>query len=338
MRVNALPKTAPTQARSLSSLLSGTALAGGLADEPLVRKPHEKAPPPMLLKPKGPFNLAHTIGSGQAFRWQPHDGWYYGVVVGDVWKVRQAGREIELHSALQPDTEAAALARSYFRLDDDLAGIYRHIGEDRRVAGAVRRFRGMRLVRQEPWECLVTFVISAYSNIPRITRHVERICELWGDPVSLDGHHRHTFPSPSRLAEVGEPEFRDIGLGYRAPFLARLAPSLLKWDLELADLRSAPYPEAKAELLKLDGVGEKVADCVLLFSLDKLEAFPVDVHIRHELLEWYFPGDKRTDRQLRLWAAEHFGPLAGYAQQYLFHGRRLEGQAARSRPAKLRGK
>ena len=286
----------------------------------------------MLLKPKGPFNLAHTLGSGQAFRWQQVGEWYYGVVAGSIWKIRQAGRGLEFSSAPEPEERTVPLARSYFRLDDDLVAIYRCIGGDRRVARAVRRYRGLRLLRQEPWECLVSFIISAYSNIRRITGHVEQLSEAYGDPVSLDGHHRYTFPSPARLAEAGEEEFRRMGLGYRAKFLARLARSLLDRGLDPVELRAWPYAEAKAELLRIYGVGEKVADCILLFSLDKLEAFPVDVWVRRAVMEWYHPEEKATDRQLRLWAAERFGPLAGYAQQYMFHGRRLEARAPRRRP------
>ena len=288
----------------------------------------------MLLKPRGPFNLAHTLDSGQTFRWRKQGDWYYGVHGGNIWKVRQAGRGLEFRSAPQPEEETAHLARSYFRLDDDLAAIYRHIGEDRRVARAIHRFRGLRILRQEPWECLVSFIISAYSNIRRISGHVEQLSEAYGEPVSMEGHRRHTFPSPARLAEAGEQDFRRMGLGYRTKFLARLSRHLLERELELTDLRAWPYDEAKAELLRVYGVGDKVADCVLLFSLDKLEAFPVDIHIRRAVMGWYLPGQKATDRVLRLWAAEYFGPLAGYAQQYLFHGRRLEGQVTRRRPAK----
>ena len=282
----------------------------------------------MLLKPKGPFNLALTLASGQTFRWQRKGDWHYGVVGQNIWKICQAGRALEFHSAPEPEDATAALARSYFRLDDDLTAIYRRIGEDRNIQAAIRRYKGLRLLRQDPWECLVSFVISAYSNIRRITGHVERLSAAYGEPVSMDGHRRHTFPSPQRLAEAGEQDLRAMGLGYRAKFLARLAPDILQRELDLTELRARPYAEAKAELLSIYGVGDKVADCVLLFSLDKLEAFPVDVHVRRAVTELYLPGRRVTDNGLRLWAVEHFGPLAGYAEAYLFHRRRMDGQAA----------
>ena len=284
----------------------------------------------MFLNIRGPFDLAHTLDSGQAFRWRLEGDCYYGVVGGNVFQVRQVSGGLEFASAPQPPEETAPLLPSYFRLDDDLPAIYRRIGRDRRVAGALRRYRGLRLIRQDPWECLVSFVISVYSNIPRIARHIEHLSRAYGDSIRLGDYLRHTFPSAARLAEVGERDLREMGLGFRARFLARLAGDIARGGMDLLALRALPYAEAKAAILRLPGVGEKVADCVLAFSLDKLEAFPVDVWVRRAVLEWYFPGEKATDRVLRLWAADYFGPYAGYAQQYLFHERRLEGRAAGS--------
>lgn len=286
---------------------------------------------PLLLRTRGALNIALTLETGQAFRWRQESEWYCGVVGRNVWKVRQAGRAIELLSWPQPASTLAAEARSYFRLDDDLPAIYRELGCDERVARAIRKYRGLRIVRQDPWECMVSFIISAYSNVKRITKHIEDLGRACGDPITFDGVTRHTFPSAARLAELGERDFRDMGLGYRARYLARLSHDILERGLDLTSLRACPYEEAKATLLTIHGIGDKVADCILLFSMDKLEAFPIDVWVRRALTDWYFPWDKVTDRALHLWAAEHFGPHAGYAQQYLFHQRRLQGQSTRSK-------
>ncbi len=290
----------------------------------------------VVLKAKGPFDLALTLENGQAFRWQPGGDGYYGVVGRNIWKVRQAPRGLELSSGPDPVSVTAPLARRYFRLDDDLTALYSRLRTDPWVRLTLRKYRGLRLVRQDPWECLVSFIISAYSNVRRITRNIEGICSAAGDPVVMDGVTRSTFPAPAQLAELGEQDFRDIGLGYRAKFLARLARDLADRDLDLLSLRSLPYQEAKDALLEIYGVGEKVADCVLLFSLDKLEACPIDVHVRRAFTEWYFNGERRTDRALRLWAAEYFNTDAGYAQQYLFHYRRLglpaQRKAGRAKP------
>lgn len=277
----------------------------------------------IALKAKGPFDLALTLENGQAFRWRPTDGSYHGVVGRNIWKVRQAPRGLELSSGPDPVSVTAPLARRYFRLDDDLTTLYARLRTDPLVRLTLRKYRGLRLVRQDPWECLVSFIISAYSNVARIKGNIEGICEAAGDPVRMDGVTRFTFPTPAQLAELGEQDFREMGLGYRAKFLARLARDLAERDLDLLSLRALPYEEAKEALLRIYGVGEKVADCVLLFSLDKLEACPIDVHVRRAFTEWYFDGERRTDRALRLWAAEYFRNDAGYAQQYLFHYRRL---------------
>ncbi len=284
----------------------------------------------MQLRANGPFSLEHTLESGQAFRWRKDSGWYWGVVAGVVFKVRETAGGVEFSSGPASEMEAAPVLSSYLRLDDDLSAIYRELRRDARLAEAIERYPGLRLVRQEPWECLVSFVISAFSNIPRITKHVEDISSTFGDPVALGDYMRHSFPSPGQLVEVGEAQYREMGLGFRSRYLARLARTVLDLGFDLRALRRRSFGEARGTLLDLYGVGEKVADCVLAFSLDQLEAFPVDVWVRRAVQEWYFDNRRQTDRSVRLWAADYFGPNAGYAQQYLFHQRRLEGRERRS--------
>ena len=280
----------------------------------------------MLLRANGPVSLEHTLGSGQAFRWRrAGDGWR-GVVEGTVYQVRQEGSEsIAFTSGPLGDDEAAPLLRSYLRLDDDLPALYRRLRRDRRLGAAMRQYPGLRLVRQAPWECLVTFVISAYSNIPRITKHVEDLAQSFGDVLEHGGEVHHRFPSPAQMAEAGEPWFREHGFGYRARYLARL-PALVMPLGDLTALRGVSFQDARGVMLALPGVGEKVADCVLAFSLNQGEAFPVDVHVRRAVQVWYGKGEERTDRWVREWAHEHFGGDAAYAQQYLFHHQRQRGR------------
>lgn len=283
----------------------------------------------MLLEANGPFDLTHTLESGQAFRWRRDGDAYRGVVDGALFVARQADGGVEFASYPRPAGETAPRLRSYLRLDDDLPAFYRRWRRDRRLSKSIRAYPGLRLVRQDPWECLVTFVISIYSNIPRIRGHIEEISRLYGDPIRAGDGVDYAFPSPARLAEVGEREFRELRLGFRSRFLARLARETLDLGIDLASLRGRSYAEARETLLQLYGVGEKVVDCVLAFSLDKPEAFPVDVWVRRAVQEWYFSGEKVTDRAVRLWAAGYFGPDAAYAQQYLFHQRRLLGRTRR---------
>ena len=288
-----------------------------------------------------PFDLASTLLSGQAHRWRRDEppgpgaggGWHLGVIGGHMIKVRQSGQDLPgfpclLEYRSSPNARPGyfeSLFKSYFRLDDDIDSIFRDITRDPRVAAMVRRHSGLRLLRLDPWECLVSFICSANSNIPRIHANLESISEKLGSPLSLDGQTRHTFPSPEGLADGGEPLLRSLGLGFRAPYVARAARTVASGELDLEALRYVPYQDAKERLMELPGIGPKIADCVLLHSLDKLEAFPIDVWVRRALADWYFQGRKPpTDRVMWEWAQEYFGPYAGYAELYLFHGRRME--------------
>ena len=285
-----------------------------------------------------PFDLGASLESGQAHRWKKVDGWYQGVVRGEFIQIRQKGQPaergpasaqiIEFSSGPSPEATAAAMLRDYFRLDDDIDSIYSDINRDGRVAAMVSRYPGLRVLRTEPWECLVAFICSANNNIARIHQLMERMSDEFGSPLTLNGQTRHTFPTPADLAEAGEGELRRLGLGFRAPYVYGASQAVLEGKLDLAALVQMPYLEAKAALMEIKGIGSKIADCIAVFSLDKLEAFPIDVWIRRALAEWYFPDQKTPpDRVLLEWAQEHFGRYGGYAQQYLFHGQRLRKKA-----------
>ena len=277
----------------------------------------------MKMKVPLPFDLASTLESGQAHRWRREDPWYCGVVRGNLINVRQQGSYIEAFSAPKPPEELKELLHDYFRLDDDLEVIYGVIDRDPRINKMIQNYPGLRLLRQEPWECLVAFICSATSNIARIASNMEAMADAFGHPVTLDDHNRHTFPSASRLAQAGEGALRDLGLGFRAPYVINAAIQVAKGALDLEELIPMPYWEARARLVELRGVGPKIADCVLAFSLEKLEAFPIDRWVSRAMLEWYLDGQKMKYDDIVRWAHDYFGSYAGYAQQYLFHGRRL---------------
>lgn len=289
----------------------------------------------MLISFAGPLDLTWTLESGQTFRWRREepDGeskgrpWYQGVVFDNIVRMRRVPEGIEFTS--HPDDESALepLVRSYLRLDDDLDAVYGAIDMDDRIGGSIRSYHGMRIARQEPWECLVSFICSSTSNIPRIKGNVEDMSTHFGRPLTLDRIDRGTFPDPEALASAGEEALRRLGLGFRAKYVAAVAQTAAAGGLDLFALREAPYDEGLEVLTGLPGVGDKVANCVLLFSLDKLEAFPVDVWIHRALQDWYLDPDSKLNRiEMRRWAQQHFGPYAGYANQYLFHDRRLMGR------------
>ncbi len=271
-----------------------------------------------------PFDLASSLESGQAHRWRREGQWYVGVIYGNLIKIRQDLFGVEFRSAPNMEETVAPLLHSYFRLEDNLETIYRQINKDARVSSVTAQYQGMRILRQEPWECIVAYICSANSNIPRIAANMETLAEGFGEPITLDETTRYSFPTPFRLAWAGETVLRGLGLGFRAPYVAQATQAVVSGALDLEALRHLPYQEAKERLMEVPGIGPKVADCILVFSLDKLEAFPIDVWVRRALREWYFEGEKVPDRALLAWAQEYFGPYAGYAQQYLFHGRRME--------------
>ena len=283
----------------------------------------------MLIAVDQPFDLASTLGSGQAFRWHMDDGWSTGVVFGNVVSMRQVGSDVEFSAAHDDEAALKPLLADYLGLAADLESIYAAIGTDERMRAAIERYKGMRILRQDPWECLVSFMCSPASNILRISKNVESICTAFGRPLGLGDQARCTFPTPNELAEASEAQLLALGLGFRAGRVASAARAVAEGEIDLMPLREASYEEALSVLTTLDGVGDKVANCVLLFSLDKPEAFPVDVWVDRALREWYLDGRGMTPTRakMREWAQEHFGPFAGYANQYLFHDRRLQGQS-----------
>ena len=289
-----------------------------------------------FLEIRQPLDLEASLLGGQAHRWKRQDEWCSGVLRGDLVLIRQhtppspsgkaagVSASLEFHSAPSPPEAMAPRIREHLRLDDNIEAIYAEINGDSNVAAQIERHPGLRVLRQEPWECLIAFICSANSNIETIHRNMERMSDQFGSPLTLNGHRRSTFPTPADLAEAGELELRQLKLGFRAPYVHQAALAVAEKRLDLDYLTTAPYLEVKAELMALKGIGDKIADCIALMSLEKLQAFPIDVWVRRALAEWYFPNQKTpTNRALLQWAQTYFGQYAGYANQYLFHGRRL---------------
>ena len=286
-----------------------------------------------------PVDLEDSLLGGQAHRWKQashpelvEGEWYSGVLRGVLVLIRQHGQAIEFLSSSSDPQAMIPRIRDHLRLDDDLKAIQAEIAGDPNVAAQVERYPGLRVLRQDPWECLIAYICSANSNIETIHRNMERLSDEFGEPLTLPNPQgegtgtitRNTFPKPVDLAEAGEAELRRLKLGFRAPYVHQAAIAVAERRLDLEQVVAAPYQEAKAELMALKGIGDKIADCIALMSLEKMEAFPIDVWVRRALADWYFTGQKTpTNRILLEWAQRYFGRYAGYANQYLFHGRRL---------------
>ncbi|MDR7574129.1 MAG: DNA glycosylase [Armatimonadota bacterium] len=272
--------------------------------------------PPVRLRLPRPYHLGRTLACGQVFRWVERDGWAVGVADGRVWRVRQVGGWLEV-AAPSGDPALPALAR-HLGLDAPLAAVERTLVRDPVLRRVLPYTSGIALMRQDLWECLVSFVISAFNNIPKIRLSVEALARRFGRPLG-EGHF--AFPEPGRLTEAPLRSLRACVLGYRAPYVQALARLVADGQVDLRALPSLPYAQAREQLLALPGVGEKVAECVLLFALGHGEAFPVDVWVERAVRRAY-PAAPATLRGIRAWAQERFGPLAGYANQHLFMGGR----------------
>ena len=276
------------------------------------------------------LDLESTLLSGQSFRWRRDAKWYCGGVRDAVVKLRAVEDGVEFVSGTGDPYGTPVMLADYLGLSTDLDEVYEALSRDRRCRESIERHPGLRIMRQDPWETVVYFLFAQASNIPRITKNIESLCDAYGAPVSLEGVTRFTFPTPSSLADARESDLRAMGYGYRAKYIVSVARVVAEGRTDLTALRNAPYQEALDVLMTLDGIGDKVANCIMLFALDKLESFPVDVWIQRLLGEWYSdaPGVtlKMTNRRMREWAQGYFGKHAGYANHYLFYDRRLMGR------------
>ena len=271
------------------------------------------------------FNLSHTLECGQSFRWHPRDGWYYGVVECRLLRIRQEDQTLIVEGSADEDfTWLQAHLRHYLDLNRDLPTILQAVDLDPHIHQAIKAYWGMRILNQELWECLVSFILSQNNNVPRIRGIIQRLSARFGEKVALDDQVDHSFPSSQALAEAGVEAVLDCGTGYRAPYVWTVSVAIAEGTLDLENLKSLPYALAKQELMQFKGIGEKVADCVCLFSLGHMEALPIDVWVKR-IIEQIYLERQASIREIREFGEDYFGEHLGYAQQYLFHYARTIG-------------
>jgi len=261
------------------------------------------------------FHLIHTMECGQLFRYRRVGDWYY-VHSGDkFFKIRQGEGRLEFSGA---DKD---FIRHFFSLDVPMEDVLSEIPLDRHTRRAIRLYYGLRIIRQDTWECLLSYLCSIASNIPKIQRCLDGLARAFGEEVRLDEVKGYSLPGPNQIAAVGArravPLLSGLGLGFRSRYIYEVSQQVDNAYLE--SLRNLSYLEAKEKLMELPGVGEKVADCVLLFSLDFVGAFPVDRWIDRAIRTFYFKGKKVSPREVQSFVSNHFGRYGGYAQQYLYH-------------------
>lgn len=267
------------------------------------------------LPPTG-LDLEATIDSGQVFGFHGEDGGWRGRI-GRGWAAMEQLPEGVRLRVLQGEVSAEEVRR-FLDLDRDLTPVYAILGGDPCLRPALERYRGLRLIRQDPWEALAGFILSSNNNVKRIQRIWSSLCARLGEG---QGELR-AFPDPARLAGCHEGLLRELGLGYRAPYLSRTALYLSRNPLAIEVIREASYEEALERVLAFPGIGPKVADCVLLYGFQRFEAFPVDVWILRAMRKHYFRGRRVSPEHVRRYARRRWGSWAGYVQQYLFHASR----------------
>jgi N-glycosylase/DNA lyase len=267
------------------------------------------------------MNLDLTINSGQVFLWSKVNGYWYGIHGSNIVKAYTDGAALKVTSYPEDVN-----VKEIFRLDDDLNAIARTICKDGVMREALSELKGLRLMRQEPYQCLISFICATNTSISMVRRMLGNMSLSFGRRMEYDGYTFHAFPEPKKLADASINDLCKCSVGYRARFIKKAASAIVS-GLDFDALKGAKYEDAKTELLDVLGIGPKVADCILLFSLEKLDAFPIDIWIARAISRYYanligtdFDGKMsvKTYQMLSEKMRHYFGRYAGYAQQYLY--------------------
>lgn len=280
-----------------------------------------------VLKNQDSFELKHIFGCGQCFRWNEEtDGSYTGIFGKNVLNVQKEGKDIVFKGIIDGDIEN--VVTDYFDLNRNYSEIKEQLSKiDENVSSSVKYGEGIRILNQDLWETIISFIISANNNIPRIKGIIERLSKKYGQEIEWNGKKYYTFPTPQELQNVTVQDFRNLGAGFRDIRLYETTHMILDKKVDLEKLHNEKdTTKVRDELLTLSGVGPKVADCILLFStLKRFDVFPIDVWVRRVMNDLYIknPDEKKVNkREIEKIAFEKFGNLQGLAQQYLFYWKR----------------
>lgn len=262
------------------------------------------------------IDVNNSINSGQVFLWKKNNSNWYGVNGQDILRITDSGK-IKSYKNIKTD---------FFRKKDNIDEIIKSISKDPITKNAVKQYPGLRIFEQDPFQCLISFIVSSNSNIQKIKSSLENLSIRFGIKTEFDKQEFFLFPKPETLAKASINEIKSCGVGYRANFIKDAANKVMLKKINLENLKKYSYQEAKKEICQISGVGNKVADCIMLFSLDKLESFPLDRWMIRILEKYYsdkFQLETKTitGKQYEILhekIVEYFGPFAGYAQQFLF--------------------
>ncbi len=263
------------------------------------------------------ISLHETINSGQIFLWENYGNEWFVLDGNDIIMGKQTPFEVITFSKI---------AKNFFREDDNYEKILKDITKDKIVKKATNRYPGLRITRQDPFQCCISFIVSSNSNIPNIRMRLQKLCRKFGKKVRFQKRDFILFPEPKRLARATLQELKECKLGYRSKYVLDTSQAIASGEIVLDELKKMKYDQAKELLLKLPGIGDKVADCVMLFSLEKLDSFPLDTWMLKILQKYYSDSiciDKKSISKKRYEymhqnIVEHFGKYAGYSQQFLY--------------------
>ena len=263
------------------------------------------------------FNAIHTFDCGQCFRWDKElDGSYTGVAHGKVVNVAYTDSSVIISNTNIEDVKNIWI--DYLDLNRDYSEIKKLYIKDANLKPAMEFGYGIKILRQEIFECLVSFIISTQNGIPRIKKIVSKLCSMYGSKIEYNGKTYYCFPTPEQLKGVTEKDLEPLKAGYRAAYIVDCINKVVSGEIDLQKVASLDIDSARKELLKIKGVGPKVADCVMLFSMGKYEAFPIDVWVKRTMSNLYLDEDASVN-EIQKYAKKNFGKYAGMAQQYLFY-------------------
>jgi N-glycosylase/DNA lyase len=267
------------------------------------------------------FDLEVSMTCGQIFGWEKRDGAYWGLIGSFAVGIRQ--EEDRLSFTAAPGVSHADVVR-YLGLDEDLDAILQAITVDDFMEQVVSSVKGLRLLRQDPWPCLCSYIISANNRVDRIDLLVKEIAKQFGNSYRVGEHLVYGLPDPPVLAGCMESGLRACGVGFRAPYLLDAARLVADGSVDFDAVGRMAYEDAREVLKTIPGVGDKIADCVLLFGFSKYESFPVDIWIKRAIQQVYFGSRETRNDDIRRFGQEHFGKYAGYAQEYIYHYSRTQ--------------
>lgn len=278
-----------------------------------------------ILKNQDSFELEHIFECGQCFRWnKQEDDSYIGVISDRIIKISKDGNSIFIESNNEDDIES--IINNYFNLETDYKEIKNKLSNaDEYLKNSIEYGHGIRILKQDIWECIISFIISANNNIPRIKKIIENISRTYGKKICFNGNDYFLFPTPEELSKASVQDLRNLGLGFRDKRVYTTTQMILNNEINLNELQNESTTVVREQLLKLDGVGEKVADCILLFGFNRWDTFPVDVWVRRVMNELYIHNadeNKVNKKEIIKLAKDKFLGIEGLAQQYLFYWKR----------------